>query len=174
MNRRKHLAFSRDVIARRKDGVRIGLLVVSLHDWKGGSWLDGRPEVCRVVLPADLAVLNADWSVCLALDVLICGSAPDDVFYDSVRSVIRAGAVSCWGEFSEGVALLSELPSGAVVAVNDPVPANRLGAALRSYRTGALALGVGGYRSRVFDPAWTAMFSPLIAEIQSAMTGVDQ
>lgn len=171
---KRALAHAKAVAERRRAGERVGLLVVSLHDWQGGLWFDGRPEVCRVVLPADLAVDDADWSVCLALDVVVCGSAPDAVFADAVRSVIRSGAVSCWGDFADGFSLLSLTPAGAVVAMDDPVPVSKLGAALRSYRSAALALRLGGYGSRVFDAARTAMFGPLLADLKSSLCGADQ
>lgn len=174
MNKRKLLAFSRELIAKRKSGDRVGLLVISLHCWRSGLWFEERPEVARLVLPPDVAVAEADWSVCLALDVVLCGAAVDGVFNDAVRAVVGAGAVSAWGEYADGLYLLSVLPSGSVVAVGDAVPAARLGGALRSYRSAALALRLDGYRSRVFDAARTAMFAPLLSDLQAAQHGVGQ
>jgi len=170
---RRPLAHGKAVAERRRAGERVGLLVVSLHDWQGGTWFDGRPEVSRVVLPADLAVNDADWSVCLALDVVVCGSAAEGMFYDAVRAVVAAGAVSCWGDFDAGICRLEVLPAGSVVAVSDPLPHAKLGATLRDYRTTALALHLGGYKSRAFDAVRTALFGGLLADLQNSLVGAE-
>jgi len=170
---RRPLAHGKALAERRRAGERVGLLVVSLHDWKAGTWFVGRQEVSRVVLPADLAVCDADWSVCLALDVVVCGSATDAVFYDAVRAVVAAGAVSCWGDFDSGICRLDVLPAGSAVAVSDPLPAAKLGAALRHYRTTALALRLGGYKSRAFDAVRAALFGGLLGELQNSLVGAE-
>ena len=166
---KRALAYAKAVAGRRRNGERVGLLVVSLHGWKDGLWFDGRPEVCRVMLPDDLAVADAEWSVCLALDVLVCGSASDEVFNEAVRAVVAAGAVSVWGEFADGVHRLSLIGDGKVVAEDGPVPVAKLGALLRAWRPAAMALCLGGYGSRVFDPAREALFGPLLAELRAAL-----
>lgn len=167
---KRALAYAKAVADRRRAGERVGLLVVALHDWQAGTWFD-RPEVCRVVLPDDVAVDAADWSICLALDVVVCGSAPDAVFFDAVRAVIAAGAVSVWGDFADGICPLGCTPAGSVVAMQPGVPAGKLGAAVRDWRASALALRVGGYGSRVFDAARDAMFGPLLSDMRGALHG---
>mgnify|MGYP001362128851 CR=1 FL=1 len=57
------LAYGNDVMERRARGERVGLLVVAVHDWDAGQWYAGRPEVCRVVLPSDLPIEAADWTI---------------------------------------------------------------------------------------------------------------
>lgn len=166
---RRALAYAKAVADRRRAGERVGLLVVSVHGWKDGLWFDGRPDVCRVMLPADLTVTEADWSVCLALDVLVCGSASDEVFNDAVRAIVAAGAVSVWGEFADGVHRLALIGLGKVVSVDEGFPVTKMGAVLRDFRTMALALRVGAYGSKVFDAARTAMFGPLLAELDAAL-----
>lgn len=66
----RSLAYAKQVEARIAAGDRIGLLIVSLHCWRSGDWFEGRDDVCRVVLPADLEVDRADWSIALARDVV--------------------------------------------------------------------------------------------------------
>ncbi len=171
---RRALAYAKAVADRRRAGERIGLLVVSVHGWDAGKWFEGSPEVCRVLLPADTAVESADWSVCLALDVLVCGDADDAVFCAVVRAILAAGAVSCWGEFSDGVHRVAVLGTGKVVAVEGPVPVHKLGAALRLFRPAALALRIGGYGSRAFDAVRAAMFGPLLAELNASLCEAGQ
>jgi len=163
------MGYAKAVAERRRAGERVGLLVVAVHDWSAGSWFEGRPEVCRVVLPDDLAVEAADWSVCLALDVVVCGSAGDAVFNAAVRAVLAAGAVSCWGEYSDGLHRLAAVGRRGVVAVDGPFPPAKLGAVLQAYRPTALALGIGGYGSRVFEATRAAMFGPLLAELHDSL-----
>lgn len=167
------MAYAKAVAERRRNGERVGLLVVAVHDWNAGKWFEASPEVCRVMLPADLAVDEADWSVCLALDVVLTGAANDEVFFSAVRSAIAAGAVSCWGEFADGVHRLAVIGRQTVVAVEGPFPINKLGAALRAFRSDALALRIGGYGSRVFDAVRTATFGPLLAELSTALSGAE-
>lgn len=171
---RRALAYAKAVADHRRAGERVGLLVVSVHDWNSGKPFVPSPEVCRVLLPAYMAVEAADWSVCLALDVLVCGDADDAVFCSVVRAVLAAGAVSCWGEFSDGVHRLATVGTGKVVAVDGPVQLNEFGAALRLFRTAALALRIGGYRSRAFDAVRAAMFGPLLAELSDSLCEAGQ
>lgn len=166
---RRSLAFAKKLAEHRRSGGRVGLLVISLHDWKAGQWFENSPEVFRVVLPDDLPVDAADWSVCLALDVLLCGSADDVAFSAAVRFVLAAGAVSVWGDYADGVHRLEALSTGSVVAVDGPYPVAKLGAVLRSFRSAALALRLGGYGSRVFDSVRDAMFGALLAELRGAL-----
>jgi hypothetical protein len=161
---RKVLAYSKDLAARRRNSERVGLLVVALHDWDAGKWFEGRPEVARVLLPDDVPVADADWSVCLALDVLLCGSAPDDVFYAACSALERAGAASIWGDFSTGVSLV-ERCGKTWVAVDGPFSIEKLGAALRQHRSAAILLRLGVYSSRLYDGARQAMLAPFLGAL---------
>jgi hypothetical protein len=71
------LAYAKQVSARIASGERVGLLVVSLHCWSSGDWFMHRDDVARVVLPSDLPVERADWSIALARDVVVCGPVPE-------------------------------------------------------------------------------------------------
>ena len=46
-------AYAKDLMARRRSGERIGLLVVAVHDWHAGEEFTAHAEVARVVLPPD-------------------------------------------------------------------------------------------------------------------------
>lgn len=168
---RRAMAYAKALAERRRAGERVGLLVVAVHDWSAGLWFDAQPAVGRVVLPDDLAVEAADWSVCLALDVVVCGSADAAVFNAVVRAALAAGAVSCWGEFGDGLHRLAAVGRRGVVAVDGPFPPAKLGAVLQAYRPAALALGIGGYGSRVFEATRAAMFGPLLAELRDSLAG---
>jgi len=152
----KPLAYSKALLEQRQAGQRVGLLVVSVHDWSAGQWFAERPEVARLVLPADVAVDAADWSICLALDVLVCGGAPDAVFYAACAALKRHGAASVFGEFAEGVCLL-ETVGKRWVAVDGPWPVERMGAVLRRHRETMMLLQLGFYGSRVFNAARLAL-----------------
>jgi|GEM_PF-6859126 hypothetical protein len=150
------LAHGKALAARIAAGERVGLLVVALHDWDAGRWFDGRPEVARVVLPADLPVEGASWACCLALDCVVCGSADEATFYAACAAIADHGAASVWGEFSDGFRRLDRA-GRCWYADEGPLPANKLGAALRDYRTAATMTGQGFYRSRIFDGIRDAM-----------------
>lgn len=152
------LAYAKDLAARRRNGERVGLLVVSVGDWEAGKWYEGRPEVCRVMLPADVAPAEADWSVAIALDVLVCGSAPDAVFYAACDALHRAGAASLWGDFEGGFYRLEHHPSPTGkfpnwVSVGDGIPLQKLGAAVKAYREQAILQRIGVYGSQKYKAA---------------------
>jgi hypothetical protein len=141
---------------RRMAGERVGLLVVSVHDWNAGKWFEAKPEVGRVVLPADVAVDAADWSICLALDCLVCGAAVDGTFYEVCDALKRCGAASVWAEMEDGICLIEPVGRRWVV-IDGPYQLNKLGAALRKHRETAMMLGLGFYGSRVFNAARLAL-----------------
>lgn len=157
---RKLLAYAKDLAARRQSGERVGLLVVAVHDWEAGKWFETRTEVCRVLLPEDVAVGEADWSVALALDCVVCGRADDALFYSVCDALRRNGAASIWGDFADGIWLLE--PVGKRwLAVEGPYDLGRLGAALRSHRQVMMMLRKGFYGSRVFDAARQAILQSI-------------
>lgn len=155
------LAYARGLLARRRNNERVGLVVVSVHDWEAGKWFDGRPEVARLVVPDDLPLAEADWSVALALDVLVCGECPEPAFYAVCDALALAGAASIWGDFADGLWLL-ERAGRAWVAVDGPYSAMKFGAALRLNRLAMLVMRRGMYGSRVFDVVRQAALAPFV------------
>lgn len=149
-------AYGKELVARRNAGDRVGLLVVALHDWDAGLWFDGRPEVGRVLLPEDTSVDSVDWSVAMALDVLVCGSADDVVFYAACDALAHAGAASVWGDFNDGIHLL-ERASRLWFSADGPYDVRRLSSSLRWHREIMMMLRRGFYGSRVYDAARTAI-----------------
>ena len=143
------LAHGKALEARRAAGERVGLVVVSVHDWEGARWFDARPEVARLVLPADVPVAEALWSPCLALDCVVAGG-DDATFYAVCAALADHGAASVWGWFDDGFHRL-ERGRSLWHAVDGPFPPEKLGAALRQYRSAATVLAQGFYRSRIFD-----------------------
>lgn len=154
------LAYAKDLAARRRNGERVGLLVVSVGDWDAGKWYEGRPEVCRVMLPADVAPAEADWSVAVALDVVVCGDCPEQLFYEVCAFLERAGAASIWGDFSDGLWLL-ERGVKWWHAVEGPYDLGRFGGVLRQHRTVMMMLRQGFYASRIFDAARQAILQQM-------------
>ncbi len=153
---RRPLAHGKALLARRAAGERVGLLVVAVRDWSAGTWFESRPEVARVVLPDDVPVGAADWSPCLALDCVVCGGCPDEVFYAVCDALQAHGAASVWGEFADGICLIERI-GRRWVAVEAPLPVASLAPALRRWRQVATGLGLGFYRSRIFDGARQAL-----------------
>lgn len=149
------LAYARNVAARRRNNERVGLLVVSLHDWSAGLWFADRAEVSRVVMPDDVLVAEADWSVALALDVVVCGSAPDAVFFEACEALTKAGAASVWWECSAGLQRLQLIDGEWCGDV--PLPPAKLGAALRRHREASILLRDGFYASRIYAAAREAL-----------------
>lgn len=164
---KRALAYAKAVAERRRNESR--RLAGGVAAWLEG-WPVVRSRVCRVMLPDDLAVADADWSGVPGAGCAGMRSASDEVFNEAVRAVVAAGAVSVWGEFADGVHRLSLIGDGKVVAGDGPVPVAKLGALLRSrWRPAAMALCLGGYGSRVFDAAREALFGPLLAELRAAL-----
>jgi len=88
-------AFGREALALREAGQRIGLLVVSVHDWQAGADLAKKPNVARVVVPPDLPPEGCDLSLVCGLDVLVCGAegAAHDM---AIRGACAYRAASVW------------------------------------------------------------------------------
>ena len=160
----KPLAYSKPLAEKRAAGERVGLLVISLHDWDAGRWFECRPEVFRLVLPSDLPADTANFSICLACDVLLCGRAPSEQFYSVCNAVEAAGAASIWGEFDDGFWLL-ERAHKVWLAMEGPYVPEKLGAALRLHRNCMLMLRRGFYASRVFDDARQALLRSMCEKV---------
>jgi hypothetical protein len=154
------LAYAKQVSARIASGERVGLLVVSLHCWSSGDWFMHRDDVARVVLPSDLPVERADWSIALARDVVVCGPVPDD-FVDTVFEALeRSGAASLWLWCDAGFQRV-EKHYGAWCGMCAPLPEKKLGAALRAYRRDAILFRSGFYGSRVYLAAREALIDAM-------------
>jgi hypothetical protein len=157
------LAYAKDLAAKRKAGERVGLVVLSLHDWDAGTWFAERSDVARLVLPADVPADEANFSICLACDVLLCGTAPDETFYAVCKALEDAGAASIWGDFGDGFWLL-ERAHRLWLAMEGPYGPAKLGAALRLHRNVMMMLRLGFYGSRVFDAARAALLHTMTAK----------
>lgn len=163
------LAYAKQVSERIARGDRIGLLVVSLHCWRSGDWFDGRDDVARVVLPADLEAGRADWSIAMARDVVVCGPVPD-VLVDAVLDALaRSGAASLWLEVVGGIQRV-ERHADAWCGMCDPLPPKKLGAALRAHRHDAILFREGFYASRIYAAARDSLIDSMagLRELLSA------
>lgn len=159
---KKPLAFGKPLVARRKLGERIGLLIVCVHDWEAGRDLEARSGTARVVVPEDMLPHEMDWSPAVALDCLVVGVCPESVFYAAATMLHSAGAASIWGEFSDGIWRLERcvskaFPSG-FYTTDGPVRPEKLGLSLRNYRDWALLKRLGVYGSAAFSAARLAVF----------------
>lgn len=180
MSYRKPPAYGKALVARRKLGERIGLLVVAVHDWEVGVDLASRPNVARVVVPEDTLPHELDWSPCVALDCLVCGDCPEPVFYAAVTMLHAAGAASIWGQFADGVARLepmrSKMAPFGFIATDTPFPIQSLGIALQMYREWALMTRAGVYGTKAYAPARFDVFLRVFGEqlAQRAIEWVDK
>lgn len=172
------LAWGKALMARRKLGERIGLLVVSVHDWDAGSDICARANTARVVVPDDKLPHELDWSPVVALDCLIVGDCADSVFWATVTMLFAAGAASIWGVFAGEVWRLerwaSKLCPQGFFAADGPVPESRLGLALQINRDWSLMTRAGVYGTAMFDAARTAAYEKIFgAKADQAMAWVD-
>lgn len=158
-------AYAKAVIGRRKLGERIGLLVVSLHDWSAGQDLAARPNVARVVVAEDTLPHELDWSFCVALDCLVVGDCEDAVFWAAVTMIYAAGAASIWGDFGGSIFRLERWLSKSTplgfYAEEGPVPVERLGRAVAANREYGLMCRRGVYGTPMFDAARVQLLNKL-------------
>ena len=82
---------------------------------------------------------------------------------------MQHGAVSVWGEFSDGIWRIEASGKDRIVCVDGPFPIKKLGAVLNAFRPTAIALGIGGYGSSLFDPVHAAMFGELIVDLKTSL-----
>ena len=162
MSFKRPLAYAADLLAARRSGTRIGLLVVSVHDWRAGKYLLERSGTARVVVAPDHMPHELDWSSVVALDCLFVGQCADPVFWAAITMAAAAGAASLWGDFSDGIYRLSHcsravIPSG-FYAADGPFESVCMGRALRNYRDFALMAWRDSYASQAFDMARSAAF----------------
>lgn len=158
----KHPAYGIPLMDRRRSGERIGLLVVGVHDWKVGQDLEARPNVARVVVPADALPHEFDWSCAVALDCLVCGECNESVFYAAALMLFAAGAASVWGQYDDGVWRLercsTQMYRHGLFAAEGPFNESEFPRALKTHREYALMVRAGVYGTRLFDAARVAMF----------------
>jgi hypothetical protein len=171
----KPLPYAKALRDRRHAGERIGLLVVSVHDWEAGKDLESLPNVARLVVPPDGLPHEFDWSCAVALDCLVCGDGAESVFYAAALMLMAARSASVWGLFADGVWLLEQGSPRwyrhGLVATEGPVLPGKLAAALRNHRERALLTRAGVYGTPLFDGARVALFDhifgPLSAKAQA-------
>lgn len=167
----KPLAFGKQLIGRRKMGERIGLLVVSLHDWKGGGDLLARPGVAQVVLDVDQLPHECDWSCAVALDCLIVGDVDEAVFYAAATMLFAAGAASIFGQFPDGIWRLERWHSKCCpvgfYAVDGPIAPTAFGRALAVHRDWCLMTRAGVYGTKIYDAARAAVFDQAFGVLSS-------
>jgi hypothetical protein len=172
-------AYARPLLARRKRGERIGLLVVALHDDHAGSEYVARSHTARIQLTEDMLPHEMDWSCVVALDCLLVGQCDDAVLYAAATMLYAAGAASIWAEYPDGVHRLERWHSTACptgfYACDGPVPPARLGAALAAHRAWALMRRDGVYGTELFDASRDAQFEhtfgPLASKAQNWLAG---
>lgn len=168
-------AFAKPLIARRKLGERIGLVVVAVHDWEAGMDLAARSGTARIVMAEDNQPHELDWSCCVALDCLIVGECDELMFYATATMLFAAGAASIWGVFHDGIWRLERwlshcCPMG-FFADDGPIPPARFGSALALYRSWALLTRAGVYGTKLYDSArdaaYAQAFGPLAEKAQA-------
>lgn len=145
-------AFGREVLALREAGQRIGLLVVSVHDWRAGADLAKRENVARVVVPPDLPPEGCDLSLVCGLDVLVCGveGAAHDM---AIRGACAYRAASVWIDTRAGMQRVEVLAAGRRPIVGlELVPPGRFAAELAVRRELMLLCGDWPYDQPVFQP----------------------
>jgi hypothetical protein len=151
-------AYATALIKRRTEGGRIGLLLVSVDDWKGGWYFEDKPNVARICAPEDFDIAAGDWGCVAGLDVLVCGCGPDERFNAAVLACLQAGAASVWGEFHSGIMRLEFWRwSAPYFIANECVPPEQFAARLASFRETAMLLQDGFYGHAAFQPARAAL-----------------
>lgn len=148
-------------MGRRAEGDRIGLLVVSVRDWRAGMWFAHRPEVARVVVAPNQPADTLRFDCAHALDVVICGADTD--FYPVAEAVLAYDPASLWGEFFDGFYRLERGRRGWA-SVAGPFSLVELPRAVRDYRLLALAIKDGGYGKQEFDKARTTFMQAVLGD----------
>lgn len=146
--------WARELQEKRQEGRRVGLLLVSVDEWRGGWFFADRPNVFRIVCPPDFDIAGADFSVTAGVDVLVCGEAPADRLDAATLACLAAGAASVWGEYSDGLWRTTYWPHWAphVLCEDGPVPVEEFSARLAAFRETAVLLQDGFYGQPMFRP----------------------
>lgn len=171
---RRAPAYAREVSARRQAGERVGLLVVSVHDWQAGRWFDGRPEVARVVIAEDQPLHSVRFDCAHALDVLLCGAGSAADFNKAADALAKAEPASVWAEYEDGVHRMERTSCGWL-AVEGPLPVQWLARAIQTHRAWCLMRGEGIYGRPVFAAARLAAYAQVFGDdARSVMRDVFQ
>ncbi len=171
-------AKGRALLARRKRGVRIGLLVVALHDDYAGSDYLARSHTAHIQVTEDTLPHELDWSCAVALDCLLVGQCDDAVLYAAATMLYAAGAASIWAEYPDGVWRLERwtakaCPSG-FYATDGPVNPSRLGAAIAAHRSWSLMRREGVYGTELFNDSRDDQFDKVFGTLATkAKTWLD-
>ncbi len=156
-------AYAHDLLKKRQEGARIGLLLVAVDDWKGGWYLADKPNVFRIVCPPDLDIAGADFSVSEGCDVLVCGEGAADRLNMATLACLAAGAASAWGEYNNGLWRTTFWPHEApfLVCEEGPVQTDEFAARLTAFREREILLEAGHYGKPMFRPVRMAMLARL-------------
>lgn len=173
----KFPAYGKQVLLQRKQGERVGLLVVGLHDWNAGLEIASRSGVARVVVDECDLPHELDWSFAVALDCLVVGEVDDSIRFAAVTMLYAAGAASIWAVFPDGLWRLERWVSPACphgfYAVDGPIPEARLGRAIDAHRAFGLLTWRGVYGTSLFDAvraaAFEKTFGPAAAVMQTKL-----
>ena len=156
----KRPAYAAAALAHRQAGKPIEALVVVLDDWQSGVELaESAPNILRVVIPADLPLVDCDWSLALACDVVLIGG-DEDRFYAAARLLRAAGAGSVWGHFDDGYVLLDAWPHvpWSIAASAALTEHGELLKAIRNERDANLMTARGIYAEPLFREARLALY----------------
>ncbi|MBK8895384.1 MAG: hypothetical protein IPN64_15555 [Propionivibrio sp.] len=156
-------AYAKDLIARRRKGERIGLLVVGVHDWHGGRGVCRAPWRGARGRSDDTLPHELDWSCAVALDCLVSWRLDAGVFRCRLTMLQAAGAASLWCEQESGIVLIEPFESKywpPFLSVGEPVPPALFKRALREHRRAALMIRRGVW-TPLFDDAREAEWAVL-------------
>ena len=163
---RKAPAYGNALLARRKLGERIGLLIVAVHDNDLGRELAARSGTARVLVHETTLPHELDWTCAVALDCLIC-DCDETLLYATATMLFAAGAASIWAQFDEGIFRLERYRSDrrGFIAPEWPVAPGALGRAIQAHRQLSLLRREGVYGAPIFDGArdelLASIFGPL-------------
>lgn len=144
--------YARELLAKRQEGKRIGLLLVAVDDWEGGWYFRDKSNVSRIVCMPDLDIAAADFSVAAGVDCLVCGEAAAGRLDAATLACLAAGAASVWGEYNDGLWRTTYWPhwSPHVLCEDGPVSPAEFSARLATFRETAILLQDGFYGQPMF------------------------
>lgn len=156
-------AYARELLAKRQEGKRIGLLLVAVDDWDGGWYFRGKPNVCRIVCPQDFEIAGADFAVAAGVDVLVCGDGDVARLDAATLACLAAGAASVWGEYSDGLWRTTYWPHWAphVLCEDGPVPVEAFAVWLAAFREREVLTESGFYGQPMFRPVRDGLLARL-------------
>lgn len=164
MERKRRMpGYAREILEKRAEGRRIGLLMVAVDDWNGGWYFRGKPNVERVVCPEDFDFSGADFSVASGCDVLVCGEGAPERLNLATLACLSAGAASVWGEYNDGLWRTTFWPHEApyLVCEEGSVSYADFAAKLAAFREREILLEAGGYGKPEYRPVRMALLARL-------------